>query len=73
MRPVARIGMQPCNGIKKYPTMPDGTDADFLQVLLGEVREDRLVDFVIAECRLVFFETQAPQPDRNVHDGAHSG
>jgi hypothetical protein len=32
--------------------MTNGTDADFLQVLLGEVREDPLVDLVVAECRL---------------------
>src|SRR6476469_3376415 len=35
-------------------------------------REDPLVDLVVAECRLVFFETQAPQPDHNVHDGAYN-
>jgi hypothetical protein len=45
------------------------TDADFLQVLLGQVRKDPFVDLVLAECRLVFFEAQAPQPDHNVHDG----
>jgi rubredoxin len=49
--------------------MANGTDADFLQVLLCQVREDPLVDFVVAECRLVFFEAQAPQPDHDVHDG----
>ena len=52
--------------------MTNGTDADFLQVLLGEVREDPLVDLVVAESHLVFFEAQAPQPDHNVHDGAHN-
>jgi hypothetical protein len=52
--------------------MANGTDADFLQVLLCQVREDPLVDFVVAECRLVFFETQAPQPDHDVHDGRPS-
>ena len=51
--------------------MTNGTDADFLQVLLGEVREDPLVDLVVAECRLVLFEAKAPQPDHNVHKGAH--
>jgi hypothetical protein len=51
--------------------MTNGTDADFLQVLLGEAREDPLVDLVVAECCLVFFEAQAPQPDHNVHDGAY--
>jgi hypothetical protein len=53
--------------------MTNGTDADFLQVLLGEVREDPLADLVVAECRLVFFEAQAPQPDHDVHDGALNG
>jgi hypothetical protein len=47
------------NGIEEYPAMTNGTDADFLQVLLGEVREDPLVDLVVAECRLVLFEAKA--------------
>jgi hypothetical protein len=34
------------DGIEKYPAMTNGTDADFLQVLLGEVREDPLVDLL---------------------------
>ena len=38
--------------------MTNRTNADFLQVLLGQVREDPLVDLVVAECRLVFFETR---------------
>jgi hypothetical protein len=50
--------------------MTNGTYADFLQVLLGEAREDLLVDLVVAECCLVFFEAQAPQPDHDVHDDA---
>jgi hypothetical protein len=52
--------------------MTYGTNPDFLQVLLGQVREDPLVDLVVAECRLVLFEAQAPQPDHHVHDGAHN-
>ena len=52
--------------------MTNGTDADFLKVLLGEAREDPLVDLVIAECRLVFFEAEAAQPPTDVHDGAPS-
>src|SRR5262249_18736639 len=54
----------------KYPTMTDGTDADFLQVLLCQVREDPLVDLVVAV--LVLFEAQAPRPDHHVHDGAYN-
>ena len=48
--------------------MTNRTDADLLQVLLSEVREDLLVDLVVSERRLVFFEAQAPQPSSEVHD-----
>lgn len=50
--------------------MTDGTNADFLQVLLREAPEDPLVYLVVAERRLVSFEAQAPQPNHDVHDGA---
>ena len=50
--------------------MTNRTNADFLQVLLGQVREDPFVDLVVAESRLVFCEAKAPQPDHDVHDGA---
>ena len=36
--------------------MTNWADADFLQVLLCQVREDPLVDLVVAESRLIFFE-----------------
>ena len=39
--------------------MTNWTDADFLQVVRREVREHPLVDLIIAECRLVFFEAEA--------------
>jgi hypothetical protein len=52
--------------------MTNRTNADFFQVLLGQVREDPFVDLVLAESRLVFFEAKAPQPDHHVHDGAHN-
>jgi hypothetical protein len=52
--------------------MTNRTNADFLQVLLGQVREDPFVDLVVAESRLVFFEAKAPQPNHNVHEGAHN-
>ena len=50
--------------------MPERRDAKLLQVLRRQAREDRLVNLVLAECRLVLSEAQAPQPDHNVHDGA---
>ena len=52
--------------------MPECANAKLFEVLGGEAREDPLVDLVVAECRLVFFEAKAPQPDHNVHDGAHN-
>ena len=27
---------------------------------------------LLSQCRLVFFEAEAPQPEHNVHDGAHN-
>ena len=47
--------------------MTDGTNADFLQVILRETREDPLVNLVVSECRLVSFEAKAPQPNHDVH------
>ena len=49
--------------------MPECANAKLFEVLGGEAREDPLVDLVVAECRLVFFEAKAPQPDQNVHEG----
>ena len=47
-------------------------DAEVLQVLRRQVRQNRLVYLVLAECRLILPEAQAPQPDHDVHDGAHN-
>jgi hypothetical protein len=71
-RLAARIGPQGGDSFEEHPAMTNRTNADFLEVLLGQVRENPLVDLVVAECRLVFFEAQAPQPDHHVHDGAHN-
>jgi hypothetical protein len=35
--------------------------AEILQALGGQVRQDCVVDLVLAECRLVSFEAEAPQ------------
>ena len=37
-----------------------------------QARKNRLVYLILAECRLILPEAQAPQPDHNVHDGAHN-
>jgi hypothetical protein len=51
---------------------PTSTDApSLLQVLSRQIGQDRLIYLVLAECRLILPEAQAPQPDHNVHDGAY--
>jgi len=52
--------------------MTNRADAKFLQVLRRQVRENRLVYVILAECRFILPEAQAPQPDHNVHNGAHN-
>lgn len=50
--------------------MAESVDAQFLQVLGRKARQDLFADLVLAECRLMPFEAQAPQPTCDVHDGA---
>jgi hypothetical protein len=50
--------------------MPDKYDAKILQVLRRQTRQDRVVDLMLAECRLIFFEAKPPQPTHDVHGGA---
>ena len=53
-----------------FTAVPKRRDAKLLQVLVRQARENRLVYLILAECRLILPEAQAPQPDHNVHDGA---
>ena len=50
--------------------MSDKSDTKILQVLGRQARQDRVVDLILAEYRLILFEAKAPQPTSNVHDGA---
>ena len=52
--------------------MPDCCDAKLLERLVRQARENRLVYLIVAECRLILPEDQAPQLDHNVHEGAHN-
>jgi len=52
--------------------MPDKGNAPILQVFRRKARQDGLVDCVLAERRLILFETKAPQPISKVHDGVLS-
>ena len=64
------ISAQGSDGVKKLSAMPDKTDAQILQVVCRQGRQDRLVDLIFAECRLVPFEAKAPQPTPDVHHRA---
>ena len=69
-RPTARVITQSGNGVEQLHPVPECRDAKLLQVLFRQARKNRLVYLILAECRLVLPEAQAPQPDHNVHDGA---
>src|SRR4029077_13625777 len=49
--------------------MSDKSDAKILQVLSRQPRQDRVVDLILAEGRLILFETKLPQPTSDVHGG----
>jgi hypothetical protein len=53
-------------------TMADYANAQILQVLRRQVRRNSLVDFVLAEGRLISFEAEAPQPTLYVHSDSPS-
>ena len=55
-----------------FTRCPIAGDAKLLQGLVRQARENRLVYVILAECRLILPEAQAPQPDHNVHDDAHN-
>jgi hypothetical protein len=52
--------------------MPECADAKLFQVLGRQARKDPLANLVLAECGLIPFEAQAPQPTHKVHGGAHA-
>ena len=68
----ARIGPHSGNSIEELAPVAQRGDAKLLEVFRREVRQDRLVYLILAECRLVLFEAQAPQPTPKVHGGAHA-
>src|SRR5215813_13693309 len=71
-RLTARVATQSSDGIQELHTVTKRGDAKLLQVLVRQARENRLVNVILAEDRLIFPEAQAPQPDHNVHDCAHN-
>ena len=46
---------------------PSDGDAKLLQILRRQLGQDRLIDVILAEHRLILSEADAPQPDPEVH------
>ena len=67
-RLAARVVTQSRDGVEQLHAVPNRGDAKLLQGLVRQARKNRLVYVVLAECRLVLPEAQAPQPDHNVHE-----
>jgi hypothetical protein len=65
-----RVSTQGRNGIEQLTTVSNNPDTEVLQVLRRQVRQDLLVDRVLAECRLILFEAKAPQPTPDIHESA---
>ena len=68
-----RVVTQSGDSIEQLHAVPKRRDAKLFQVLVRQAREDRLVYLILAECRLVLPEAQAPQPDHDVHEDAQIG
>src|SRR5215472_6352410 len=45
-------------------------NTDLAEMILRQIVQNRIVDGVLAECRLILFEAKAPQPTPEVHAGA---
>src|SRR6516162_2907968 len=48
--------------------MSDRTNAQILQVLRRQPRQNRIIDLILSECGLVSFEAKTPQPTLDVHE-----
>ena len=65
----AFVSSQSSEGVEQRTAVADDANAQILQVLRRQVRENLLGDLVLAERRLIPFEAQAPQPIPDIHDG----
>src|SRR4030095_14687226 len=64
------VSAQGGDGIEQLAAVPDNIYAKILQVLRCQVRQERVIDAVLAECSLILSEAKAPQPISEVHGGA---
>ena len=65
-----RLRAQRSDGVEQQTAVPDDADAQILQVLRRQALQDPLVDFIVAERRLIPFEAKATQPLPEVHSRA---
>src|SRR5262249_51576965 len=56
----ALVAAQSSDGIEELHAVAQCRDAKLLQVLVRQARQDRLVYLILAECRLILSEAQAP-------------
>jgi hypothetical protein len=66
----ARCSAQGGDGVQQLTPLSDKSDAKVLQIFRRQTRQDRVVDLIFAEGRLIFFEAEFPQPISDVHGGA---
>ena len=63
---------QRSDGIEELAAVSNNGDAEVLEVLRRQIGQNRLVYLILAECRLILPEAQAPQPNHDVHGSAHN-
>ena len=50
--------------------MSDNNDTQIFKSSAVKARQERFVNLIVAECRLIPFEAEAPQPSSNIHHRA---
>jgi len=61
------IGAQSGDSIEELEAMPNCRDAEFLESLVRQAWQNRLVYLVLSERGLVLFEAKTPQPTPDIH------
>jgi len=54
------VESQGFDGVEQLTPMPDKSDTKILQVLRRQPQKDRVVDLILAECRLILFQAKFP-------------
>ena len=53
--------------------MPDGGDADVLEIVGSQLGQDACVNLVVPERLLIALQPQLPQPTRDIHEPSPMG